>query len=348
MILERLDVPIVLAPLAGGPTTPELAAAVSSAGGLGFLAAGYLTADAMAETTAAARRLTDRPLGMNVFAAGEPTDAAAFDGFVSRLETWAAERGLPLGAPRFDDDQFEDKVEILANDPVAVVSFTFGCPAPKTIRRLQAAGSEVWVTITDPQEAALAARAGADALVVQGIEAGGHRGSFTDGGDSGGYGLLSLVQLLADRETVPHVAAGGIATGRGVAAALAAGAAAVQIGSAFLLADEAGTAEAHREALASDRETALTRAFTGRLARGVVNEFMAEHGPYAPSAYPEIHHMTAPMRKAARERGDGSLINLWAGQTHQLARRAPAARIVAELIAEATESSAGAARRLAG
>jgi nitronate monooxygenase len=325
VVLDRLAVPIVLAPLAGGPSTPELAAAVSEAGGLGFLGTGYLTADAAREQLDATRRLTARPFGANVFVPGAgPTDPAVYEAYVASL-------GERAGEPRYSDDEFDAKVELLVDEPVAVVSFTFGCPPREVIDRLRAAGSEVWITVTSPEEAAIAVGAGADALVVQGAEAGGHRGSFEDRDDLPVYGLLALLQLVGAEQGLPLVATGGIATARGVEAVLAGGARAAQIGTAFMLCPEAGTSAPHREAIRSDRETALTRAFSGRLARGIRNAFLDEHSAAAPIAYPEIHYATAPMRKAARESGDASVINLWAGEAHSLAREAPAAEIVREL-----------------
>jgi nitronate monooxygenase len=229
---------------------------------------------------------------------------------------------------------------------VAAVSFTFGCPPAEIVARLQAAGSSVWVTVTDPDEAEQAATAGADALVVQGVEAGGHRASFVDADGAGEYGLLALLAVVARRAKLPLVASGGIATGGAVAAVLCAGAEAAQLGTAFLRCPEAGTAPAHREALATGAPTRLTRAFTGRQARGIVNRFLREHSDAAPSAYPQVHHATAPLRAAGRAAGDADVLNLWAGQAHELARDLPAAEVVATLAAEARERLAAAARAL--
>jgi nitronate monooxygenase len=200
------------------------------------------------------------------------------------------------------------------------------------IAALRVHGTSVWVTVTSPAEARQAEHAGVDALVVQGYEAGGHRGSFS-GVEQPSYGLLALLQLVGDRAAVPLIAAGGLATGRAVAAALAAGARAAQVGTAFLRCPEAGTSAPHRAALATAAPTALTRAFTGKPARGIVNRFMRDHGDAAPSAYPELHHVTAPLRRAARERGDADVMNLWAGQTHELGTDAPAA-VVARGLAD--------------
>ena len=343
-MLERLAVPIVGAPLAGGPSTPALAAAVSEAGGLGFVAAGYKTPEGMAEDIAATRALTGAPFAVNVFAAapteGEP---GAVEAYARRLEDVAP--GVAPGPARSDDDGFGAKVELLLADPVPVVSFTFGCPARELVERFRGAGSEVWVTVTDVAEAEEAAAAGADALVVQGVEAGGHRGSFADD-RPGDYGLLALIQLVRAAVPLPLVATGGIATGRAIAAVLAAGAAAAQVGSAFLCCPEAGTFAVHREALLRRGDTALTRAFTGRTARGIANRFMREHGEHAPAAYPAVHYMTAPIRAHGRAEGDPGLVNLWAGQAHELAREVPAAQLVRELHDEARAAAAEAAERL--
>jgi nitronate monooxygenase len=335
MVFDDVRVPIVLAPLAGGPSTPALVAAVCEAGAFGFLASGYLTGEQLADQLGALRSSTGRPFGVNVFTpAAHASDPAGYGPYAEKLKRWAGSRGLPLGEPRFDDDAFDEKVALLVRDPAAVVSFTFGMPGAETIARLHRAGSEVWVTVTTPAEAAIALEGGADALVLQGSEAGGHRGSFDDG-EGGGYSTLSLLQLL-DGAARPLVAAGGVMTGSGVAAVLAAGARAAQLGTAFLLCPEAGTSPPHREAIRrADAPTKLTRAFTGRAARGIVNEFMTEHDPAAVSAYPEIHHVTQPLRRDARARGDGSMINLWAGEAYALARELPAGELVGVLAAEA-------------
>jgi nitronate monooxygenase len=341
--LAALEHPIVQAPLAGGPSTPALAAAVAGAGGLGFLAAGYKSPQALSEDLVALRERSDRPFGVNLFAPPRPA-AGDVGGYAPELADEAERYGAALGEPRHDDDGWEAKLELLGGERVAVVSFTFGCPPRAVVDALHAAGSAVWVTITTPVEAATARDTGADALVVQGVEAGGHRGSFADQAP-GDLGLLVLLALVRAHVDLPLVATGGLATGRSIAAVLAAGAAAAQLGSAFMLTPEAGTAPAHREAFAAGRATALTRAFTGRTARGIVNRFLVEHGADAPSAYPDVHHLTAPLRAAARERGDAEAINLWAGQAHALATAEPAGEIVRRLAAEARAALREAADR---
>jgi nitronate monooxygenase len=331
-MFERLEVPIVQAPMAGGPSTPALAAAVADAGGLGFVAAGYKTVDGLRDDLAATRALTDGPLGVNVFSpSGAKADEAVIAQYAARLAAESERTGVALGTPRYDDDGYDDKLALLTGEArVPVVSFTFGCPAPGTVAALHDAGSRVWVTITDPAEALQATAAGVDALVVQGTEAGGHRGAFDDRDDRYDYGLLALLALVRDAvPEMPLVATGGIATAEGVRAVLAAGAVAAQVGTAFMLCPEAGTSPAHRTAIKDPNNvTGLTRAFSGRLARGIVNRLQREHTAAAPVAYPEIHHITAPLRAHARQAGDADLINLWAGEAHALARELPAAEVV--------------------
>ncbi|MEU2126739.1 nitronate monooxygenase, partial [Nocardia niwae] len=217
VILDHLDVPIVLAPMAGGPSTPGLTAAVAEAGGFGQLAAGYLSAADTAARIAATRALTGKRFGVNLFVPGPPTP-------VAELSDYLAELGADhqLGDPRFDADDWDAKLDLLAADPVAAVSFTFGCPAAADIERLHAAGSEVWVTVTSVDEARVAAEAGADVLIAQGAEAGGHRATFVDrpADDAADpLGLLALLQLLTAASDLPLVATGGLATGAGIAAA---------------------------------------------------------------------------------------------------------------------------------
>src|SRR5262245_41345903 len=320
--------PVVLAPLAGGPSTPELAAAVSNAGGLGFVAAGYLPPDELAARLERARALTDGPLAVNVFVLHEQAvDANAVEAYACELEPDARRLGVELGEPRFDDDELGAKLELAAG-AVEVLSTTFGCLPAAAVAALQAAGTSVWATVTSVDEARAARDEGVDALVVQGAEAGGHSGAWEDRGEP--VPLRELLRAIATAVDLPLVAAGGIADRGAAAAALAAGAAAVQAGSAFLLAPEAGTSEPHRLALRAARETAFTRAFTGRRARGIVNEFMQRH-PDAPSAYPHIHHLTAPLRAAARRAGDAEAINLWAGVEHARAEALTASEIVVKL-----------------
>jgi len=348
MLPGALGVPIVQAPLAGGASTPALTAAVVEAGAFGFVAAGYKSVYALRDDIRATRELTAAAFGVNVFVPGRPTARGRYERYLEALRDEAGRQGVDLGEPHFEDDAWDAKLMLLEDDPVAAVSFTFGCPPADVVARLQAVGSTVWVTVTDVDEAQRAVAAGADVLIVQGIEAGGHRASFVDDEGAGEYGLLALLQLVGAHTRVPLVASGAIASGGALAAVLCAGAQAAQLGTAFMRCPEAGTAAAHRAALAGPAPTRLTRAFTGRQARGIVNRFLSEHSAEAPVAYPEIHHVTAPLRAAGRAAGDPDMINLWAGQAHELASEAPAAEVVAALAAEAAERLEAARRALAG
>jgi nitronate monooxygenase len=336
-----LRLPIVQAPMAGGPSTVELAAAVSEAGGLGFLAAGYKDPAAVREELRAARVLTGQRFGVNVFVPGPPGDEAAVRRYAGELRAEAERWGVDLGEPRADDDAWEAKVAVLVEERVPVVSFTFGLPRPDMVSALHDAGATVLVTVTTPQEALAARDVGADALVVQGIEAGGHRGGLADEDGQGEFGLLTLLRLVTRAVNLPLVAAGGLVDGPSVAAVLVAGAEAAQLGTAFLRCPEAGTSAVHRQALTTDRGTALTRAFSGRRARGLVNRFLAEHTATAPAAYPQVHHLTTPLRAAARKAGDPDAVNLWAGQGFPLAEELPAGELVHRLAHDAEAALAG-------
>ncbi|GAA2477367.1 nitronate monooxygenase [Streptomyces gobitricini] len=332
--------PIVQAPMAGGASCPQLAAAVSEAGGLGFLAAGYKTADGMYQEIKRLRGLTSRPFGVNLFMP-QPghADPAAVDVYRHQLAGEATWYDTPLGDPDAGrDDGYEAKLAILLDDPVPMVSFTFGCPTRDTVAAFARAGTLTVVTVTSPEEAEAAQQAGADAVCVQGVEAGGHQGTHRDDPETGGSGtgLLSLIALVKEAVPLPIVAAGGLMRGSQIAAALAAGAEAAQLGTAFLVCPESGAQPLHKQAMTNPLfvRTELTRAFSGRPARGLVNRFMHEHGPYAPAAYPEVHHLTSGLRKAAAAAGDPQGMALWAGQGHRMARELPAGRLVEVLGAE--------------
>ena len=326
--------PVVVAPMAGGPSTAGLVLAASAAGALGFLAAGYKTAAAMRAEMDAVEAGSAAPYGVNVFVPGAPTDPAALEDYLAQLEPDAGALGVAPGRPEWSDDDWDAKLAVLLAHPPAVASFTFGCPEAGVIAALRAAGSAVWVTVTTPDEAVLAASRGADALCVQGPEAGAHRGTFSAAPGAGPAGV-PLRRLLADVAAVaslPLVAAGAIMSRQDVTGALAAGAVAVQCGTAFLRCLESGAHPLHKAALADPRfpGTAVTRAFTGRPARGLVNRFMLDH-PDAPPGYPEVHFATRPLRAAAAAAGDTGRMNLWAGEGYRAATTRPAAEVVALL-----------------
>ncbi|GAA2088789.1 nitronate monooxygenase [Streptomyces albiaxialis] len=341
-LTELIEHPLVQAPMAGGASCPALAAAVSEAGGLGFLAAGYKTPEATYEEVRQVRRLTDRAFGVNLFMPQPPTaDPAAVEVYREQLAGEATWYETVLGdTDRGTDDAYEAKLAILFDDPVPVVSFAFGCPQRRVLERFGKLGTYTVVTVTTVAEAQAAQEAGAHAVCVQGIEAGGHQSTHKDDpqsdGSGAGLGLLALVTQVKEATQLPIIAAGGLMRGGQVAAVLAAGASAAQLGTAFLVCEESGAHELHKQAMTDPlfARTELTRAFSGRPARGLVNRFMREHGPYAPAAYPQVHYLTAEVRKAAARAGDPQGMNLWAGQGHRLARALPAGQLVEVLAAE--------------
>jgi nitronate monooxygenase len=337
MVLGFWDiaVPIVGAPMAGGPGSPALAAAVSNAGGLGFIAAGYLSADRFADDIAAARAATTGPLGVNLLVP-QPSvaDWAQLDYYADELEEVADHYRVEVGYPQFgDDDDWERKLEVVADVRPELVSFTFGVPSPDIIRRLGALGLLVMVTVTSAYEAGVALAAGADSLVVQGPNAGGHRGTFAPDMDPSTESLYSLLARIRSAHDVPLIAAGGLGTAEDVAAVLNRGAVAAQVGTALLLSDEAGTNPAYRAAMKNPlfASTVVTRAFSGRYARGLENEFTRLLDNVAPLGYPEVNQMTAPIRAAAADMEDPNGMNLWAGTRFREARSGPVADIVASL-----------------
>ena len=337
MVLGFWDiaVPIVGAPMAGGPGSPALAAAVSNAGGLGFIAAGYLSAERFAEDIAAARAATTGPLGVNLFVP-QPSvaDWVQLEYYAEELEEIAEHYHVEVGHPQFgDDDDWERKLEVVADVRPELVSFTFGVPSPDVIRRFSALGLLVMVTVTSAYEAGVAIAAGADSLVVQGPDAGGHRGTFAPDMEPGTESLHQLIDRIRSAHDVPLIAAGGLGTAEDVAGVLRRGAVAAQVGTALLLSDEAGTNSAHRAALKHPMftNTIVTRAFSGRYARGLENEFTRLLDHVAPLGYPEVNQMTSPIRRAAVEVDDPNGTNLWAGTAFREARTGPAADIVASL-----------------
>lgn len=323
-------VPIVQAPMAGGPSTPALAVATARAGGLGVVAAGYLTASALHDAVKEVRTGTGAPIGVNVFVPTAPSARAIVETYAAELRVDAERLHTELGDGHWDSDSFDEKVDVVLRDPVALVTFTFGCPTGDTVERLHRAGSRVGITVTSGAEAQLALAAGADVLVAQGTEAGGHQATFT-GEQPNQTPLPTLLDHLRDQQ-LPVIATGGIMTGAHAAQAMQRGAIAVQVGTALLCTPEAATSAPYRAALLEHRydDTVVTRAYSGRYARGLRNRFAREH-PNAPHAYPEIHHLTRPLRAAATAAGDSDVPNLWAGTNWRATRSAPAAEIIREI-----------------
>jgi nitronate monooxygenase len=324
--------------MAGGGSTPALAAACAAAGALGFLAGGYLAADALAARIAETRELASEPLfGVNLFVPQPPAEPGRLAAYRDELErTEAVRYGVELPEPdAADDDDWPQKLELLLDEPVPVVSFTFGLPEAAIVARLRQQGTYTIGTVTSAREARQAASAGVDALCVQGPEAGGHRGVFDPGAAPSNAPLAVLLAEVRDElgpAGPPLIAAGGLATGRDAARLRAAGAVLTQHGTAFLRAREAGTALPYREALVDPafEETVVTRAFSGRWVRTLRNRFTDEH-PGAPAVYPAINQLTRPLRAAAAASGDTQGMGLYAGIHHRLAQAAPAASIVERL-----------------
>lgn len=344
---SQLDRAVVGAPMAGGPSTPALVAAVGEAGGLGMLGLGYLDAQGTRDAIAQVRAATHTPFGVNVFlldradsdaalTAAGGTDAVAR--YASAMAPVAERLGITLAEnPEFSDFHQDAKIAALLEDPVAVVSFTFGIPDAAVVRALQEAGSAVVVTVVNVEDARRAVEVGADWLSVQSADAGGHRSTTTVGEEPDASTTVELTRAVrAALPDVEFVAAGGISTPADVAAVLEAGADGVQLGTVLLRSPEAGTTALHREALADTRltESRPTRCYTGRYARSLVNGFVAEFDPIAPPAYPHLHVLTGPLRKAGAQAGDANVPPLWAGTGWRAADAyadRPAAEIVTEL-----------------
>jgi nitronate monooxygenase len=322
--------------MAGGPSTVDLVVAGAAAGALGFLAGGYEAAARLAQGMASVRAAGVDTFGVNLFVPGEPTtDPEGLAAYLGQLEPEAAALGVALGEASWNDDDYPAKVEAVLAAPPAVVSFTFGIPAIDLIRTLQRAGTAVLLTVTTPEEADLALRAGPDALVLQGAEAGAHRGSLAnDDHPDQDRPMRALLAAVRRRTLVPLVAAGGVGGPEDVSDLLVRGADLVQAGTAFLRCPESGAPEPYKDALGLGPfgRTGVTRAFSGRRARALVNAMVEAH-PGAPSAYPEINGATRPLRTAAARAGDLQHMSLYAGTGFARAEARPAAEVVARLMA---------------
>lgn len=334
MTLLDSRLPLVAAPMAGGPSTLALARAVSSAGAFPFLAGGNLSPQAMAADIAAARGL-GTPFGVNLFVLPpREIDEKAFAAFVEELEEDAADLGVALdSAPRRDDDHFSAKLALLLRDPVPVVSFTFGLPPAAAVSALREVGTSVLASVTDREEARAAAERGVDGLVVQAPGAGGHSATHDPSRTPGPISTEELVRQVRAAVDLPLLGAGGVDGPQAVRRILAAGAEGVITGTLLLRTDEAGTSATHRAALADPAfdETVVTRAFTGRPARSLRNDFIDRHHDTAPTAYPQVHHLTRALRRAAAAAGDPQHLHLWAGTGWRHAPDEPAADVIARL-----------------
>lgn len=335
-VLDDLALPLVAAPMAGGPSTPALVRATCSAGGLGFLAGGYKTADGLARQLDEVR---DLPVyGVNVFVPNsDPVDTADYRRFAEVIGEEADRYGVDVPPhPREDDDEWAAKLELLATEPVPVVSLTFGSPGVRVVTSLKERGSFVIQTVTSRQEALIAVESGVDALVVQAAAAGAHSGTFTPSRLPDEVPLDTLLAEVRAVTALPLVAAGGLATSGEIAAVVRSGAIAAMVGTVLLRSDESGAAPPYKAALADPArtETVRTRAFSGRPARALRNAFVDAHDAEAVSGYPAIHHLTTPMRKAAAAAGDPERMSLWAGTGWRRALAVPAASILGDLASD--------------
>jgi nitronate monooxygenase len=336
--LFQIDLPIIQAPMAGVQGS-ALAVAVSNAGGLGSLPCAMLGLEALRKELAAIKAQTPTPFNVNFFCHTQPepnVDQEAL--WRARLSPYYAEYGIgasaiPTGPGRLPFN--EETAEVLGEFRPAVVSFHFGLPSKPLLARVRSWGAKVLSSATTVEEARWLEGQGVDAVIAQGLEAGGHRGSFLSNDLSGQLGTFALVPQVADAVKIPVIAAGGIADARGVAAALRLGAAGVQIGTAYLLCPEASPSVVHRAALKSDRArvTALTNLFTGRPARGIVNRIMRELGPMSDAVppFPLATSALAPLRATAESQGSGEFSPLWAGQNVSGCKEVSAAVLTREL-----------------
>lgn len=342
-----IENPIIQAPMAGGFTTSELVAAVSNAGGLGSLGAAYLKPADIVAAIEGVRALTDKPFNINLFAGGYQAAAdlnANFDPqpMLNVLAGIFTELGLP--APALSSPSpcpFPEQLEAVIEARPSVFSFTFGVPSAEAIARVKARGIVTLGTATTAEEGRLLAAAGVDGIVAQGAEAGAHRGTFAGPFDKSMVPTFQLVREIAERSPVPVIASGGLMDGRDIALALAAGASAVQLGTAFLASPESGASAMHKQALLAAKQdtTVITRAFSGRPARGLMNEYIARLHEVEQSIppFPQQNALTRPMRTAAAKRGDARFLSLWAGTGVARSRSMPAAKLVECLMQEMKE-----------
>ena len=341
--------PIFQAPLAGGGDTPELVAAVSNAGGLGFIGAAYLSPDQIALVANSVKAKTTRSFGINLFAPSTPVSPSiSSKAAIGRVAAYFSELGLPAPSlPAGPAFSFADQFAAALETGASVFSFTFGLLPAEAMQSLKRKSIFAMGTATTVTEAIELEKAGVDAIVAQGSEAGGHRGTFRGDFSASMIGTISLVPQIVDAVRVPVIASGGIMDGRGIAAALALGASAVQLGTAFLTCEESGIPEAYRQAIlgAKEDQTRITRAFSGRPARGIVNRFMTEvEGGEAEEAilpFPLQNALTRPLRTAAAKNGRSEFLSLWAGQGVRMARRQSAAELMTRLVQETDSTIRG-------
>ncbi len=330
-MFTQLKYPIIQAPMAGGVSTVQLAIAVSKSGGLGFLAAGYKTVDQLEEEIVTCMN-EEVPFGVNLFV---PTNDPFTEEAKLYHDTLQQQFNMELQIPADSTDFYDEKLALVKRYKVPYVSFTFGCPSIHIITDLQQAGIQIIVTVTSLAEALQAKNAGVNAICVQGIEAGGHRASFQNEDVEQEIPLLHLIEQIRREINLPIIAAGGIMNGQHIKDILKVGADAVQLGTAFLCAEESGANDLYKQMLLSkNRETVMTRAFTGRLARGLENAFTNKYAALAPKCYPAVHFLTQPIRKDALENRNPENMSMWAGINYSFIKRGSAHEILQKLLDE--------------
>ncbi|MFF2911456.1 NAD(P)H-dependent flavin oxidoreductase [Paenibacillus sp. NPDC057934] len=337
----NIQYPLFQAPMAGGPTTPDLVAAVSNAGGLGNLGAGYLTPEQLRSTIQKIRELTDKPFGVNLFVPEQPEESKeAVVQMMDHLSRYHVRYGIAQNPLTLESlELFEEQVQVLLEEKVPVFSFTFGIPPQDVIQAMQQNGTVVLGTATTVEEARHLDLAGVNAIVAQGYEAGGHRGTFLKKVSESLIGTMALVPQVVDHVSVPVIASGGIMDGRGLVASLALGAGAVQMGTAFLASSESGAHEAYKQKILSSNEdsTEITSAYSGKAARGIRTKFMSDMDQYSGTipAYPIQNALTREIRQAAAKANDPEYMSLWAGQGLRLVGGQSAEAIIKQTIEQA-------------
>ena len=319
----NLSCPIVQAPMAGGATTPELIAAVSNFGGLGSLGAGTTAPEKINEQINQIKALTNKPFAVNLMVLSEAQSTTFDTPMPQWLQAHYDKLNMTVNLPTHPAQSFEKQFAVLLDNPVPVASFTFGIISAEQVAALHKVGSKVVGTANHPEEAKAWADIGADAVCVQGVEAGGHRGGWLPQSEQDPLGLLTLISQTKAITDVPLIAAGGIMTGQAIKAAQTAGAELAQLGTAFLATFESGLSDLYKaqllQAARGDRkaQTRLTRLFSGKQARGLVNQYLevfAEYDNAQLPAYPQMNAMTQPMRGAAAKSQNPEYLSLWAGQ----------------------------------
>ncbi|MHC0035378.1 NAD(P)H-dependent flavin oxidoreductase [Pseudoneobacillus sp. C159] len=342
----QINYPIIQAPMAGGITTPELVAAVSNSGGLGMIGAGYMISNQIRESIKEIRRLTSNPFGINLFV---PNEFSFSDDQIILSKKYLQTIREQLNLQQNDGTEiptyqhilktFHEQINVVIQESIPVCSFTFGIPALDVIKELKQNNVIMIGTATTVEEAIEMEQVGMDMIVVQGSEAGGHRGNFIRSVQESLIGLMSLIPQVTDHVKIPVIAAGGIMDGRGLMASLCLGAKGVQMGTAFLTCVESGAQNVHKEAILHAREdqTVLTRAFSGKSARGIKNKFITDMHSHEESLpdFPIQNTLTQEIRKAAGSQGNPNFMSLWSGQSPRLAKNQTVEMLMTNMIAEA-------------